>query len=73
MAKKKEIHEQSEVELQTIAHQLDREIFALRNELAMNRKLDKPHLMKAKRREKARILTILTQKQRSRGVHGVSK
>jgi large subunit ribosomal protein L29 len=52
---------------------LDREIFALRNELAMNRKLDKPHLIKAKRKDKARILTILTQKQRSRGVHGVSK
>jgi large subunit ribosomal protein L29 len=73
MAKKKEKHEHSDVELQAKAHELDREIFALRNELAMNRKLDKPHLIKAKRKEKARILTILTQKQRSRGVHGVSK
>ncbi len=41
---------------------LDKEIFALRNELAVNRKLDKPHLIKAKRREKARLLTIMTQK-----------
>ena len=63
---------QSEAELQAQVVHLDREIFALRNELAMNRKLDKPHLIKSKRKDKARILTILTQKQRSRGVHGVS-
>jgi len=41
---------------------LEKEIFALRNELAVNRKLDKPHLIKAKRKEKARLLTIMTQK-----------
>lgn len=62
---------QSEDELRAQLVQLDREIFALRNELAMNRKLDKPHLIQAKRQDKARILTILTQKQSSRGVHGV--
>ena len=73
MAKKKtEHHARSVAELQEDVHLLDREIFALRNELATNRKLDKPHLIKAKRKEKARILTILTQKQSSRGVHGVS-
>jgi ribosomal protein L29 len=48
--------------------ELDREIFALRNELAMNRKLEKPHLIKQKRHEKARLLTAMTQQQRSRGV-----
>jgi ribosomal protein L29 len=40
---------------------LEKELFTLRNELAINRKLEKPHLLKAKRREKARILTQLTQ------------
>jgi len=73
MAKKQDIQAQSEAELQAQLVTLDREVFALRNELAMNHKLDKPHLIKAKRKEKARILTILTQKQRSRGAHGVSK
>lgn len=48
--------------------ELDRGIFALRNELAMNRKLEKPHLIKQKRHEKARLLTAMTQQQRSRGV-----
>ncbi len=46
---------------------LDREIFALNNELALSRKLDKPHELRAKRREKARCLTFLTQKHK-RGV-----
>lgn len=44
---------------------LNGEIFSLRNELAINRKLDKPHLLRAKRKEKARALTALTQQQRA--------
>lgn len=71
MAKKTNPQDHSLEELQAKVIDLDREIFALRNELAMNRKLEKPHLIKAKRKEKARILTTMTQKQRSRGVHGV--
>jgi large subunit ribosomal protein L29 len=62
--KKKELKDQSVVELKSQAHDLDREIFQLRNELAMQRKLEKPHQIKEKRRAKARILTILTQKQK---------
>jgi large subunit ribosomal protein L29 len=63
MAKKKEIKESSSVEeMHAKVHDLEKEIFALRNELAMNRKLDKPHLIKAKRKEKARLLTFITQK-----------
>ena len=55
-------------ELNAKAIDLDREIFTLRNTLAIHRKLEKPHLMKSKKREKARILTAFTQKQRSQGV-----
>ncbi len=65
MAKKKktELKEQSVVELNAQLRDLDREIFLLRNELSIQRKLEKPHLLKEKRKNKARILTILTQKQ----------
>lgn len=63
MAKQKELKDLSEGELRKKASELDQEVFELRNELAFNRKLEKPHLLKAKRREKARALTILTQKQ----------
>ncbi|MGB7977620.1 MAG: 50S ribosomal protein L29 [Chlamydiales bacterium] len=60
--KKKEWRDQSVQELKIHAHDLDREIFGLRNELATQRRLEKPHLIKAKRKEKARILTIISQK-----------
>ena len=59
MAKKKK-EEASVVEMEAQVRDLDREIFQLRNELAMQRKLEKPHLIKEKRKQKARILTLLT-------------
>lgn len=67
MAKKKqetEIKNQPVSELLAMVHRLDQELFGLRMELATQRKLEKPHLMKQKKKEKARILTILTQKQK---------
>ena len=63
MAKKKEkAMEYTVEEMNAKVLDLEKEIFELRNELAVNRKLDKPHLIKVKRREKARLLTIITQK-----------
>jgi large subunit ribosomal protein L29 len=62
---KKEQHDQSIDELNATVKMLEHEIFSLRNELAVQRKLDKPHLIRAKRKDKARILTILTQKQKA--------
>lgn len=62
--KKKELKEESVKTLQEMTLDLDREIFALRNELAWNRKLEKPHLLKQKRKQKARVLTFLTIKKR---------
>lgn len=67
MAKKKELKEQSIDELKAMAKDLDREIFHLRNELSTQRKLEKPHQIKEKRKEKARVLTIMTQKQKGIG------
>jgi len=68
MAKKSKKSQPTVDDMQAKVVELDREIFSLRNELAINRKLDKPHLIKAKRREKARMLTLMTQQQRSKGV-----
>ena len=62
MAKKKKTEEVSVEHMQTQVRDLEREIFQLRNELAVQRKLEKPHLIKEKRKTKARILTLLTQK-----------
>ena len=66
--KKKEAGDQSIAELQARARDLEREVFDLRNELSLNRKLEKPHLLKAKRREKARVLTILTREKKKGAV-----
>ena len=67
MAKKtNNLHERNDQELVTRLCEIDSELFALRNELAMNKKLDKPHLIKAKRKEKAQILTMMTLKQISK-------
>lgn len=66
MAKRnKEFKDQSVLELQTAAKDLGRELFLLRSELSVNRKLEKPHLLKKTRKDRARVLTWLTQKQQS--------
>lgn len=68
MPRKKKTDQHTVDDMKAKIDELDRNLFALRNELAINRKLEKPHLLKAMRREKARILTVMTQQQRSKGV-----
>jgi ribosomal protein L29 len=65
MAKKKklELKDLSISELQEMNQKLAREVFDLRNTLEIQRKLEKPHLLKATRRERARVLGQLTKKQ----------
>ena len=50
--KKKEAGDQSIAELQARARDLEREVFDLRNELSLNRKLEKPHLLRRKEGKK---------------------
>jgi large subunit ribosomal protein L29 len=67
MAKPKEIKDLSVAELSASDRELAREIFTLRSELSVNRKLEKPHLLKMKRKERARVLTFLKQKANVQG------
>lgn len=60
-----EMKNQSLQELSTLLRKTDEELFALRCELAVNRKLEKPHTIRQKKRDKARILTCITEKQRA--------
>lgn len=65
MAKKmKEKEIQSIPEMEASVIDLEKQIFALRNELSVQRKLEKPHLLKAQRHQKARLLTALTLERR---------
>lgn len=59
MAKAKELREQSQEELKALYQDLSKELFALRNEMKIARKMEKPHLVRFKKRDRARVLTIL--------------
>jgi len=60
--KMKEINEMSEDDLKLKAEDLSKELYQLRCDLKITRKLEKPHLITQKKRERARILTRLNQK-----------
>ncbi len=62
MATAKELRAQSDQELKELLAQLSRELFALQNEKAVSRKLEKSHLLRAKRHDRARIMTILRER-----------
>ena len=52
----------SDEELKARYEDLCREIFQLTSELRVSRKLEKPHQLKEKKKDRARILTVLRQK-----------
>lgn len=62
MQEASKLREQSVQELQALSVDLSKEIFRLRNELKMARKLEKPHLLKHLKRDRARVLTVLREK-----------
>jgi large subunit ribosomal protein L29 len=69
-----ELKNRSAEELKEFLSDLSKEIFALRNEFKMTRKIEKTHLIKEKKRTRARILTILRQQEikSAEGTHGKS-
>lgn len=62
MKNKNQTKDQSVDELKGLYRDLSKEIFQINNDLALNRKLEKPHLLKLKKRERARVLTAINQK-----------
>lgn len=62
MLKAKDLISQATEELEVQYEDLCREIFELTNELKLTRKLERPHLLVEKRRDRARVLTVLRQK-----------
>ena len=68
--KKQDWQDQSIKSLHETVIALNQEIFAMRNELSWNRKMEKPHRLKEKRKEKARVLTFLSAKARQEEVKG---
>lgn len=62
MTKAKEFRDQSDDQLNVRIEDIDSELFKLKCERAVTHKLEKPHLIKSLKKDKARILTILTER-----------
>jgi large subunit ribosomal protein L29 len=63
MAKAKELREQTTEELKAIYQDLSKELFQMRNEIKVTRKIEKSHLMRSKKKERARVMTVLREKE----------
>lgn len=60
--KEKKINEHTIEELYLQCEESSKKLFAVRNEYKLNRKLDKPHLLKKYRKDRARALTAINMK-----------
>ena len=63
MAKITKLRDQSQEELKAIYQDLSKELFQLRNEMKLARKMEKPHLVREKKKDRARAMTILREKE----------
>jgi ribosomal protein L29 len=66
MVKKSEVKDQTDEHLEYRLSEINRELFDLVNELKAAHKIEKPHLLKLLKKEKARILTVLTERKKSK-------
>lgn len=63
MTKAKDLRTQSESELKELYQDLSKELFEMRNQMQVKRKMDKPHLMRIKKKDRARVMTVLREKE----------
>jgi ribosomal protein L29 len=66
MVKIQEVKDQSDEQLHFRIDEIERQLFDLTNELKTAHKLEKPHLLKSLKKEKAQILTILTERKKEK-------
>ncbi len=63
MVKAKELRDQSQEDLKALYQDLSKELFQMRNEMKVARKMEKPHLARIKKKDRARVMTILREKE----------
>jgi len=63
MTKASNLRDMTVPELEVALADLGKELYALVNEGKRTKKLEKPHLIRQKKKEKARLLTIIHEKQ----------
>lgn len=59
MLKPEELRDKTVEDLKLMFGDLSKEIFELKNEMRITRKIEKPHLLKEKKKDRARVATIL--------------
>lgn len=62
MAKASEYRDQSAAELEAAYEDIRKELFQLKNEVRRTKKVDKPHLFGQKKKDLARLLTVMNEK-----------
>ena len=67
MLKAKDIRDQSVEEIKATYRDISKELFLLVNEMKLTKKSEKPHLIKEKKRDVARLLTVLNEKNKNSG------
>ena len=65
MLKAKDIRDQSVDEIKATYRDITKELFLLVNEMKLTKKLEKPHLIQEKKRDIARLLTVLNEKKKN--------
>ncbi len=65
MYKAKDLRDQSQEELQAIYDESCKKLFGLVNEFKSQKKREKPHEIKHARKDIARLLTVLSEKNRA--------
>ena len=63
MTKASSLRDMAVSELETALVDLNKDLFALVNDKKRTKKLEKPHLIREKKKQRARMLTILGEKQ----------
>ncbi len=63
MTKAKDLRDQSVEELKAVYQDISKELFQMRNEMKVNRKMDKPHEVRRKKKVRAQVMTVLREKE----------
>jgi large subunit ribosomal protein L29 len=63
MLKAKDLRDQAIDELEATLLDIRKELYFLKNEQKMTKKLEKPHMLREKKKDIAKLLTVIREKQ----------
>lgn len=66
MLKAKDLRDQTVDELNASYEDLCKEMFKLKNEARLTKKVEKPHLIREKKKDVARLLTVMNEKRQAK-------